>query len=139
MKGAGVGLVSPPSLPAGKGTQFPAAARAKIECRSSADAPLSCAPCDAALPSPSSLLVLIILGLVSGIAVPRIQRRSPTASAVRPVPLSTSVSAHRRAQACAPSVRIELLELVVTADTLAIRDPERRSICGTLPGRRPRG
>lgn len=65
-------------------------------------------------------LVLAIMGLLTGIAVPRFQRVAD-GLAVRHAALEV-VSAHRRARMSA-ILQNRLLELVVTADTLAIRVP----------------
>jgi Tfp pilus assembly protein FimT len=66
------------------------------------------------------VLVLFIMGLVTGIAIPRVQRVADSL-AVHHAALEI-VSAHRRARMSA-ILQNRLLELTIRSDTLAIRVP----------------
>jgi prepilin-type N-terminal cleavage/methylation domain-containing protein len=69
---------------------------------------------------PELILVLAILGVLTGIAVPRVQRLSDSL-AVQQAALEI-VSAHSRARMSAV-LQSRVLELSIRADTLAIRVP----------------
>ena len=69
---------------------------------------------------PELVLVLAILGLLTGIAVPRFQRLADSL-AVQRAALEV-VSAHNRARMSAV-LQSRVLELTIRADTLAIRVP----------------